>query len=193
MTAIAKTADWISPEEYLEEEKWAPIRREYVDGRVYVRPDVTVDHNRITGNLACELKFRLRDETSEVFICSFKVRIPEPTNVYYYPDVLITGNDSEIAEYYCERPSYVFEVISPETERTDRREKALAYRAIPGIKGYVILEQDQIEATVMRPSASGWTTEALRGPNAVLVLPDLKIEIPLARIYERTSLFGETS
>ena len=119
MTAIAKAADWISPEEYLEGERWAEIRHE--------------------------------------------------------------------------RPSYVFEVISPDTERVDRREKMLAYRDIPEIKGYIILEQDEIQVTLMRPAASGWKTEILRGPGATLSLPDLKIEIPLARIYERTALARETS
>ena len=193
MTAIAKTADWISPEEYLEGERFAEMRHEYVDGRVFAMAGTSKDHNLIAGNIYAELSFRFRGGPCKPFMNDIKVRIPEPINVYYYPDVLVACDPSDDAEYYCERPSYIFEVISPQTERTDRREKALAYRAIPGIKGYIILEQDQIEATVMRPAASGWTTETLRGPDAVLVLPDLKIEIPLARIYERTSLVGETS
>jgi Uma2 family endonuclease len=193
MTAIAKAADWISPEEYLEGERFAEIRHEYVDGRVFAMAGASADHNRIARNLVAELAARLRGGPCEPFINDIKVRIPEPANVYYYPDVLVSCDPSDDAEYYRERPSYIFEVISPQTERIDRREKALAYRDIPGIKGYIILEQDQVQATVMRPAASGWETEILRGPDAILTFSDLKIEIPLARIYERTALIREQS
>jgi Uma2 family endonuclease len=193
MTAIAKTADWISPEEYLEGEKWAQIRHEYVDGRVFAMAGTSVDHNRIAGNIFGELLVRLRGSRCEPFMNDVKVRIPEPANVYYYPDVLLACDPSDNAKYYRQRPAYVFEVISPDTERTDRREKALAYREIPGIKGYIILEQDEIQATVMRPGPSGWKTEMLCGLDAMLTFPDLKIEIPLSRIYERTALARETN
>jgi Uma2 family endonuclease len=188
MTAIAKTADWITPEEYLEGEKFAEIRHEYVDGRVFAMAGASRDHNRIAGNVFKELSSRLGAGPCEAFMNDIKLRIPDPANVYYYPDVLVACDPADDAKYYVERPSYIFEVLSPDTERIDRREKALAYREVPGIKGYILLEQDQIQATVMRPAASGWKTEILRGPDATLVLPDLKIEIPLARIYERTTL-----
>jgi len=35
MTVIPKTADWVSLDEYLESERLAEVRHEYVDGRVY--------------------------------------------------------------------------------------------------------------------------------------------------------------
>ena len=36
VTAIPRAADWISPDEYLEGERLAEVRREYVDGRVSI-------------------------------------------------------------------------------------------------------------------------------------------------------------
>jgi Uma2 family endonuclease len=193
MTAIAKTADWISPEEYLEGELYAQIRHEYVDGQVFAMAGTSIDHNRIARNVLTELSSRLRGGPCEAFINDIKLRIPEPANVYYYPDVMVACDPSDNAKYYRERPSHIIEVISPDTERTDRREKMLAYREIPGIKSYIILEQDRIQATLLRPAPSGWKTEIIRGADAMLTLPDLKIEIPLARIYERTALARETS
>lgn len=47
MTAVAKSIDWISPDEYLEGEKWRDIRHEYVDGQVFAMPETSVDHSRI--------------------------------------------------------------------------------------------------------------------------------------------------
>jgi Uma2 family endonuclease len=192
MIAIAKTADWISPEEYLEGERSAQTRHEYVDGRVFAMAGASRDHNRIAGNLHTELALKLRGGPCEPFMNDLRLRIPEPANVYYYPNVLIACDPDDNAKYHVEHPSYIFEVISPDTERVDRREKMLAYRAISGIKAYVILEQDQIQATMMRPATEGWKTEIIRGGEALLKLPDLNIEIPLARIYERTEVARQT-
>ena len=77
--------------------------------------------------------------------------------------------------------------ISPETERTDRREKAFAYRHIPTIEAYILVEQDRINMTVLRRAEPGWQSETLDGPQAILKLPGLGVEIPLERIYERTA------
>ena len=192
MIAIAKTADWISPEEYLEGERWAQTRHEYVGGHVFAMAGASDDHNRLALSIATELSTHLRGGVCEPFMNDMKVRMPN-SDAFYYPDVLVSCDPSDNAKYYRERPSYIFEVISPDTERVDRREKMLAYREIPGIKGYVILEQDQMQATVMRPAAEGWKTEIIRGAEAVLKLSDLKIEIPLARIYERTEVARQPS
>ena len=188
MNAVAQPIDWISPEEYLEGERVSQVRHEYVDGQVFAMAGASRTHNRIAKNLAFELTTRLGAGPCEAFINEVKVRIPEPANVYYYPDVVVACDPTDDAEYYIDRPTYIFEVISPETERTDKREKALAYRQIPSIQGYIILEQDEILATVMRPAESGWKVEALRGSDAILNLRELSIEIPLSRIYEPSGL-----
>jgi Uma2 family endonuclease len=184
-----KTADWISPEEYLEGERLSEIRHEYVDGRVYAMAGASDDHNRITGNLFGELRERLRGGRCEAFINDMKVKIPPQFgDAYYYPDVLVTCDQSDDAKYFREKPSCIFEVLSPDTERTDRREKSLAYRQIPGIKTYVLFEQDRIAATVLRRAEIGWNSELIEGKNALLKLPEIGIEIPLERIYERTAV-----
>lgn len=191
MSAIAKSNDWISPEEYLEGEKKSLIRHEYVGGRVFAMAGASADHNRIAGNIFTELSVRLRGGPGEPFMNDMKVRMPE-ADAFYYPDVMVVCDRSDDAEFFRERPAHIFEVISPNTERTDRREKMLAYRDVPEIKSYIIFEQDQIQATVMRVAASGWRTETISDADAVLALPELRIEIPLKRIYERTAVAKET-
>jgi Uma2 family endonuclease len=116
-----------------------------------------------------------------------KLKMPG-SEAFYYPDVLVACDPADNAKYFRERPTVVFEVLSPETERTDQREKRFAYSLVPSIKVYVILAQDKAEVTVLRRSRAGlWKEEVLAGRNAVLKLPELKVEIPLARIYERTT------
>ncbi len=191
MSAISKAADWISPEEYLDGERSADVRHEYADGRLYAMAGASADHNRIAGNLFAEIRDRLRGRRCEPFINDMKVKIPPAfAEVFYYPDVLAACDPSDNEKYYRERPSVIFEVLSPETERTDRREKAIAYRQIPTLGAYVLVEQDRIAATVLHRADPGWRSEVLEGPGALLRLSGIGVELPLDRIYERTTVAG---
>lgn len=189
MSAVAKSADWITTEEYLVGERASEIRHEYVDGRVYAMAGASDDHNRIVVNLGGELRAALRGKRCEPFMTDMKVKIPPIfADVFYYPDILVVCDPTDNAKYFRERPSVIVEVISPDTERTDRREKAIAYRQIPTIETYVLVEQDRAAVTILRRAEPGWQSEVVEGLGALLKLPSLGVEIPLERIYERTNL-----
>ncbi len=194
MTTVPKTADSISPEEYLESERLAEVRHEYVDGHVYAMVGASDDHNRIAGNIFAELLEKLRGHRCEAFINDMKVKIP-PTfaDVYYYPDVLVACDPTDNARYFRERPTVIIEVLSPETERTDRREKAIAYWQIPTVEAYVLVEQERRSATILRRAEPGWQSAVIEGPGSILRLPGIGVEIPLERIYERTTVAGATA
>ena len=194
MIATQKTTSLISPEDYLEGEKSAEFRHEYVDGYVYAMAGASDDHNRIAGNIFGELRERLRGHRCEPFINDMKVKIPPSfADVFYYPDVIVACDPTDSARYYRERPSIIFEVSSPDTERTDRREKAIAYRYIPAIEAYILVEQDRPAVTVLRRADEGWRKELLEEASAVLKLGSIGVEIPLSRIYERTSVASSSS
>ena len=187
MSTILKATDWISPDEYLEGERSAEVRHEYVDGHVYAMAGASDDHNRIAGNIFAELRERLRGHRCEPFINDMKVKIPPAfADVYYYPDVLVACDPTDNARYFRERPTVLIEVLSTETERTDRREKALAYRQIPTVEAYVLVEQERMAATILRRTEPGWQSHVIEGPGSILKLPGIGVEIPLERIYERT-------
>lgn len=191
MIASPKAADWISAEEYLEGERSAEVRHEYVDGRVYAMAGASDDHNRIAGNIFAELRERLRGHRCEPFINDMKVKIPPAfADVYYYPDVVVACDPTDNARYFRERPTVIIEVLSTETERTDRREKAIAYRQIATVEAYVLVEQERMAATILRRAEPGWQSEVIEGLGSTLKLPGLGVEIPLERIYERTTLAG---
>src|SRR5437762_2605721 len=187
MSAIPKATDRMSPDEYLEGERSADVRHEYVDGRVYAMAGASDDHNRITRNILTALDNALRGKPCEPFATDMKVKIPPAfADVFYYPDVLVACDPTDNAKYYRERPSLIFEVLSPETERTDRREKAIAYRQIPTMEAYVLIEQDRVAVTVLRRAEPGWQSEVFEGSAALIKLPGIGVEIRLDRIYERT-------
>jgi Uma2 family endonuclease len=194
MNAATKPAGLITPEEYLEGEHTAEIRHEYVDGRVYAMAGASDNHNRITANICGELRERLRGKPCEPFSTDMKVKIPPSfADVFYYPDVLVACDSSDNAKFYRERPTVIFEVLSPDTERTDQREKAIAYRYLPGLEAYVLVEQDRLRITVLHRAETGWRKEVLEGRAAVLRLEKLGVDIPFERIYERTAVWQANS
>jgi Uma2 family endonuclease len=79
-------------------------------------------------------------------------------------------------------PSIVVEVLSPSTALTDRRVKAAEYAGVASVLAYVMLEQDQVAAVVLRRSGSR-CEEVLAGPDAILALPEIGVEVPLRDLY----------
>jgi Uma2 family endonuclease len=166
MTALREDELWISPEAYLEGEKVAPIKYEYVEGRVFAMAGASADHNIIAGNIFAELRAQLRGKRCTPFISDMKVKIPPIGPNYeltfYYPDVVVACGEKEPDPYYREEPEVIFEVLSPSTASTDLREKRAAYLRIPSIEGFITMAQEQMEAIVYR--RAGRNFEMMRGP-----------------------------
>src|ERR1051325_8266186 len=144
MTAVAHAQQLISIEDYLEGERLSEIRHEYVGGYVYAMAGGSDDHNRITANICGELRERLRGQRCEPFMADMKLKIAG-SETFYYPDVLVACDPTDNAEYFRERPTVVFEVLSHDTERADQREKRFAYALIPSLKVYVMVSQEKPE------------------------------------------------
>jgi Uma2 family endonuclease len=187
--AVAYAADpersYVSVEEYLEGELHSQVRHEYVDGHVYAMAGASDDHNRIAGNIFSFLHSALRGKPCEPFINDMKTKI-ELASAFYYPDVLVACDPTDKEKYYRERPVVVVEVLSPETRRTDEREKVIAYRLVSSVEVYLLVEQDRLRITALHRANNDWNREVIEGRTAAAKLECLGVEIPMERIYERT-------
>lgn len=101
-----------------------------------------------------------------------------------YPDAMVECGREDEGDVAI--PAVVFEVLSPSTERTDKGVKAEDYKAEAHILAIVLLAQDRPEATVLRRSTD-WRAEVTRGLHAVVALPEIGLDLPLAAIYQRVS------
>jgi Uma2 family endonuclease len=189
--AVAYAADpehpYVSVEEYLEGERNSQVRHEYVEGHVYAMAGASDDHNRIAGNIFSFLHSALRGKPCEPFINDMKAKI-QLASAFYYPDVLVACDPTDKEKYYRERPVVIVEVLSPETRRTDEREKALAYRLVSSVEVYLLVEQDRSRITALHRADNDWRREVIEGRTVALKLECLGVEIPMERIYERTGV-----
>ena len=188
MSAVLSTHPLITSEEYLAGELVSEERHEFIAGVVHAMAGASAVHNTIAVNLVAFLHGHLRGKSCQPFGSDMKLRLNFGADtVFYYPDGMVVCDPTDDAAYYRERPILIIEVLSPETARVDQREKLLAYRTLPSLEVYVLVDQSQCRVTCYRGS-TGWTPEFLSGADEVLVVPALGWSIPLREIYERTGL-----
>lgn len=147
-------------EECLALEAHDQLRREWVDGQVYVKAGGTERHDLLAGLVYEALAGPARSRGCRPFIQNRRVRSGE---VAYYPDVLVVCPGARRPDRLYEREcSIVVEVLSPSTERTDRHEKAHAYAAAPSFEAYVLVDPDRRRVEVGTPADAGlqWQVHA---------------------------------
>ncbi len=173
--------------EYLEAESKSEVRHEYLGGQIFAMAGGSKDHNIITLNIASRLRSLLRGNACNVFMSDMKVKLKAANQnkiIFYYPDVLITCNPEDRDKYFVNYPSVIFEVLSPSTEVSDRREKLVNYQTIGSLQEYVLVSQDRIKLEVYRQDLQGnWTMEVL-GTEDTLVLNSINLSLTMADIYE---------
>ena len=157
MTRPAPVRTDVTFDEYLRLEHDSLCKHEYVDGKMYRRPDENGRHNRVTGRTAVLLMASREKRRRNVYLLDLKVRVPD--GPVYYPDVFVTCEDDDNA-YIKRKPCLIAEVLSPSTEAVDRGEKLLNYQKLEALQTYVLLSQDLPRAEVYRRLADGWRYES---------------------------------
>ena len=186
MSTAAAHEPFITEEEYLETELRSEFKREYLGGVVYAMAGASEAHNIIAMNLYAALHRQLRGKGCQPFGSDMKVRLlPLDSTYYYYPDAMIACDPADSGNGWRERPSALFEIITEDTRRIDEREKRLAYLQLAALQFYVRIEQDRPEVVIEWRTPEGWKSARLSGLDAVVQLPSLEIELPLAELYER--------
>lgn len=151
-----------------------------------------VAHSKIATNLVEALRRRLRGGRCQAFRGDLKIMTQAGSKIRY-PDAIVTCSPVDDADDIVPHPVVVFEVLSEATAGTDRVAKNDEYAGVPSIARYVMLEQDRAAATVFAREAGGWTGRLVTGMGAVLDLPEIGAELPLAELYDGVSLPGEAA
>lgn len=178
---------FISTADYLAGEKNSPIRHEYLGGQIFAMSGGSEEHNRIALNIASFLRFHLHGSGCKTFIADMKVKIAIAKNssdIFYYPDVMVTCDSQDTEKYYKTSPCVIVEVLSPSTQELDRREKRLNYQTLGSLQEYVLVSQSGIKVEVYRPDRAGnWSLQTL-GKGDRLELQSVNLTLTMADIYD---------
>lgn len=194
MTLPAYKEPLFGPQAYLDWEAQQQEKHEYLDGEVLAMAGASEAHVTITGNVFIALRSHLRGSPCSVFISDMKLRV-ESVNAYFYPDVFVTCAPSDKAQPLVKTaPSLIVEVLSPTTQAYDRDEKFAAYRSLPSLREYLIIDSTRRRAELFRRNAKPgaqnpaghWSFFPLDGEQT-LELASVDLQLPLAAVYEDVS------
>ncbi|HLT36967.1 MAG TPA: Uma2 family endonuclease [Enhygromyxa sp.] len=189
MTA-AQLVGTMSYAEYLEFERTAETKHEYVNGQVYAMAGGSTEHARLAAEVIGQLLQTRRDRSCAVFSADLRVRILA-TGRSTYPDVTVICEHLQRApddQHAATNPTVIVEVLSEGTESLDRGDKWRHYRRIPSLQAYVLVSQAEPQVEVFRRAGDVWQYQAA-GPGERLQLDDEGLSIDVDALY-RSSLPG---
>jgi len=191
--STAKQRQPISIEDYLEGEKSAQHRHEYVFGEVYAMVGSTIAHSRISTNVLGDLYGQLKEGPCEVFGPDAKLKITTRLGVrFFYPDVSVVCDSNPDTELFQENPRVIVEVLSKSTRRQDLGDKKDGYLELSSLDTYVCLEQSRQLAIVFQRTALGNFDELMyEGIEASVPLPSIDCSLSLADVYRNVGLIEE--
>jgi Uma2 family endonuclease len=112
----------------------------------------------------------------------------EPPHTFFVADIAATCAAIEPERQAVKDPFLIVEILSPSTERHDRRVKLPVYRQIESVEEIVLIASDGLYAELHRRSGPQWIIEILHGREAVFSLSSVGIEIPFAELYDGIAL-----
>jgi Uma2 family endonuclease len=181
---LPKLKTKISVEDYLEGEKFSPVKHEYIEGEVYAMAGTSNNHARISVNLTTALSIHLRNSACEPFAGETKVRAA--IDVFYYPDILVSCEVTEEDTYFRNNPILVIEITSPSTEHIDRREKLFAYQRIASVQEYAVVDQHRMNVELHRRQPNGsWITYFFDASDDQIEFQSVDLTLPITEIYRR--------
>jgi Uma2 family endonuclease len=178
----------ITVEEYLQLERKAEIRSEYLDGEMFAMSGVSRDHNRIMLNIAFEFENQLRQTPCEIFAAEMRTKVSS-SGMYTYPDLLITCAEPEFEDDYVDtltNPQVIVEVLSDSTESYDRGKKFAHYRTIPSLREYLLVSQTECRIErFARQEDDSWVFSECTDPAGSLDLVSVPCQLSLSRVYHK--------
>lgn len=194
----AKEEKLYTVDQYLEMEREALERHEYIDGEIFEMAGESDAHGDISVNLVAELRTQLKGKDCRVRTKDAKVKsggftqLPGKSmkGMFSYPDLVVICGD---VNHYDKRkdiilnPKVIIEVLSESTGDFDRGDKFTRLRMFnETLTDYILVSQDkpQIEHFV-RQDDNSWKIFTYIGLDKVCRIESIECELKLSEVYDR--------
>ena len=171
--------------EYLEREAKSEVKHEYVNGEIFAMAGGTIEHSRLSVNVAAELRGALRGKPCNVFNTDLRHRVLA-TGLATYPDVSVVCGKAQRDpqdDHAVTNPVLLAEVLSDSTESYDRNEKWAHYRRIPSLRDYLLVSQYERRIEHYHRNEDGtWTLRDAR-PGDVIDVAAIGVRLSVDDIY----------
>jgi Uma2 family endonuclease len=175
--------------DYLELERLADAKHEFVGGAIYAMAGGTPEHSQLAANAIYELRRALGEQPCVVYTSDLRVRVIA-TGLSTYPDVtVVCGGAARAADDpdAVTNPRVLLEVLSDGTEAYDRGPKFAHYRRFESLCEYVLVSQHEPRVEVFTRSGRRFVLdEATAGER--IALASLGIELAVDELYRGVAL-----
>jgi len=181
-----------SAHDYLAWEERQQEKHEYVRGEVFAMVGARREHVVVSLNLASALKQRLRGGPCQAYVSDLKLRV-EAADAFFYPDVMVSCDERDHeASLFVSHPTLIVEVLSESTAAFDRGDKFAAYRTLPSLQEYVVVDVRARRLESFRRAPHGdWIFHEYGPDSGDCPFPSLKVSVPFEEIFE--NLAAETA
>ncbi len=178
----------MTAEEFLGWEACQPTKHQFVAGEVFAMAGASRNHVTVTFNLIAALRTELKGKNCRPFGMDMKLRV-DANDSYFYPDLFVTCSPSDLlATEVMRQPTVIFEVLSPSTAAYDRGDNFRAYRELPPVREYVLLDPETQRIEIFRRDGNStlWTFDDLK-QGSPLELQSLAVSIPWTIVFENVT------
>jgi len=183
---VANPVRRLTEVEYLEIERRAPIKSEFLDGEMFAMSGGTRSHSLIATNMTRAIGNQLEGSPCVVYNSDMRVKV-RPDGLYTYPDVSVACGREEFADEHNDtllNPVVIVEVLSDSREGYDRGKKFALYRQIPSLREYLLVSQHKplVEQFIRRDNGE-WLLREVSGLEGKVSLSSIVITIEMAKVY----------
>ena len=173
-------------QEYLDLERSAEVRHEYLDGEIFAMVGASWPHVVIVSNLVTRLSPQLRERGCQAVSSDLRVKI-SAIGLYTYPDIAVVCGKPQLEQPgdTLINPTMIIEVLSDSTEAYDRGKKFEHYRTVGSLTDYVLVSQDKVLVEHFSRQADGrWLYTAANKLTDSISITTLGCALNLAEVYE---------
>jgi len=186
---------YYSLEEYLELERKADERSEFIDGEIYAMAGESGRHGEISMNLAGIIQNQLRGtdcrgRVKDTKIKSGALKERFGKGMISYPDLVVICGEPKYHDKHKDvvlNPAVIIEVLSESTEEFDRGIKFTRYRNFNDtLTDYVLVSQDEPHVEhYIRQNSGDWLLKEYYALVAEFRINSIHCLLQLAEVYER--------
>ena len=157
-------------------------KREFVDGRIVeMMVGVSKAHWKLETRLSRLFGDHLDDLAYDFGTADFGVRTAEGVR---YPDFLVARASGTGKDLAADAPILLAEILSPSSLALDFGEKAMEYTAIPSLRHYLVISQDEPRLWIWNRGPEGFgSPEMIAGREAEVPLAAFGFTLALADLY----------
>ncbi len=179
------------PEDYFDAEETSEIKSEYYHGEIFAMTGASFNHNIIAWNILAALHETLSHTDCFAFPSDMRIQVDEAKH-YTYPDISIVCKDIAFAkgrDDTIKNPMVIIEILSDSTKAYDRGMKFTAYRKLPSLRDYILINQYRCQIEYFHKTGlNRWESEELNGIEEILNIRSVSIGLPLKSIYHRVNI-----